>query len=104
MSDKLVVRAMRGRSPDTWTYILDEFSIAEHGFTDREAMANLVEAVRASVRAVLTDNGEPDRRRDLALRLSTADAEGRLEEVLTAALVLDDERAERQLREHGEAG
>ncbi len=44
----------------------------------------------------------PNPRRDLALGLSLADAQGRLETVLAAALVLEDERVERLLREHGE--
>ena len=102
MSDRLVVRAMRGRSPDTWTYTLDEFSIAEHGFTDREVMANLIEAVRGSVQEVLTSARKADPRRELALRQSLADEHGRLEELLTEALLLEDERVERLLREHGE--
>jgi hypothetical protein len=98
----LVVRATRHRRPDTWTYSLDALAVTEHGFSDAEAMTKLVEAVRASVRDVLTPAGGPDPRRDLALRLSLADTQGRLEEVLTDALVLDDEHAERLLRERGE--
>ena len=101
-SPPLVVRATRHRSPDTWTYTLDGLAVTEHGFSDAEAMTNLVAAVRASVRDVLTPARGPNPRRDLALRLSLADVQGRLEAVLTAALVLDDERVERLLREHGE--
>ncbi len=98
----LVVRATRHHRPDTWTYALDGLAVAEHGFTDAEAMTKLVAAVRASVRDILTPARGPNPRRDLALRLSLADAQGRLEAVLTTALVLDDERVERLLRERGD--
>lgn len=98
----LVVRASRHRSPDTWTYSLDGLAVTEHGFSDAEAMTKLVAGVRAGVRDVLTPAREPNPRRDLALRLSLADAQGRLEAVLAAAFVLEDERVERLMREHGE--
>ena len=97
-----MVRAYRHRSPDVWTYALDPLAVTAHGFSDAEAMSKLVAAVRVSVRDVLTETRASQPRRDLAMRLSLADTQGRLEEVLTDALVLDDERTERLQRDYEE--
>ena len=98
----LVVRACRHRSPDVWTYALDPLAVKAHGFSDAEVMSKLVAAARVSVRDVLTETRASQPRRHLAMRLSLADTQGRLEEVLTDALVLDDERTERLQRDYEE--
>lgn len=95
----LRVSAIRHHRPDTWTYTLDALEVTVHGFTDAEAMSELVAAVRASVRDVLAGTRRPDPRRETALRLSLADSQDRLEQVLGDALVLDDEHIERLLLE-----
>lgn len=99
---EVVVRAIRQRNPDAWTYVLDALALAEHGFSDAEAMENLAAAVRVKVRDLLGPEAEDDPRRALAQQLARVDAQGRLEDVLNDALVLDDERVERLLREQDE--
>ena len=97
----LVVHARRGRDPATWGFTIDALAVSEFGFTDEEAMRQ-ARRRGASERARICSSRDqqPDPQRALALRLRLADTEGRLEEVLTDALVLDDDYAERLLREH----
>ncbi len=99
---RLVVHARRATRPDGWTFVLDDLAVAAFGFTHEEALSDLVAAVRARVRDVLTEPPEGQSRRALAHRLQLAELQGRLGDVLTDALVLDDERAGCLLREHGE--
>mgnify|MGYP001405756719 CR=1 FL=1 len=98
----LVVYAQRQSRPDGWTFVLGELSVVAFGFTHEEALADLVAKVRSAIPDVLAEPPDPERRRPLAHRLQLAELQGRLDDVLTKALVLDDERAERLLREHGD--
>lgn len=98
----LVVRARRNSGPDGWTFVVDELSVRAFGFTHDEALAELVAAVRSAVDDALTEPPADRSRRALAHHLQLADLQKRLGDVLDGALVIDDEHAERLLREHEE--
>lgn len=96
----LVVRTQRQTRPDGWTFVLEDLSVVAFGFTHDKALDDLVAKARSASADVLAEPPDRERRRALAHHLQLAELQGRLDDVLTDALVLDDERAERLLREH----
>lgn len=88
----LRIEVLRGYRPDRWTFALQGLAISEFGFSYQEGFGRLILAVRRAIRCVLDDAMAPYSMRNQALQLWLAEAEGRLDEVLEAAVQVDEQR------------